>query len=142
MAVTATLDFEEGCTFLSYDGANAFGSIYRHRSLPALAEIIFSMVPYASNLYARDPPKLLCALDVEGLEVFESARGVQQGCNLGPLCYNAGSLKILNEFRANPPVPGARAVSFIDDITVILPTEPFSRYDSYVESYGMTAGRR
>ena len=25
------------------------------------------------------------------------------------------------EFRANPPVPGARAVSFIDDITVILP---------------------
>ena len=52
-----------------------------------------------------------------------SARGVQQGCNLGPLCYSAGSLKILKEFRANPPVPGARAVSFIDDITVILPPE-------------------
>ena len=27
------------------------------------------------------------------------------------------------ECRANPPVPGARAVSFIDDITVILPPE-------------------
>ena len=40
---------------------------------------------------------------------------------LGPLCYSAGSLKILKEFRANPPVPGARAVSFIDDITVTLP---------------------
>ena len=63
------------------------------------------------------------ALDGGGLEVVESARGVQQGCNLGPLCYSAGSLKILKEFKANPPVPGARAVSFIDDITVILPPE-------------------
>ena len=27
MAFTATLDFEEGCTILSYDGANAFNSI-------------------------------------------------------------------------------------------------------------------
>ena len=80
-------------------------------------------VPYASNLYAREPLKLLFALDGGGLEVVESARGVQQGCNLGPLCYSAGSLKILKEFKANPPMPGARAVSFIDDITVILPPE-------------------
>ena len=29
MALTATLGFEEGCTILSYDGANAFNSIYR-----------------------------------------------------------------------------------------------------------------
>ena len=55
--------------------------------------------------------------------MVESARGEHQGFNLGPLCYNAGSLKILKEFRANPPGPGARAVSFIDDITVILPSE-------------------
>ena len=55
--------------------------------------------------------------------MFESVRGVQQGCNLGPLCYSAGALKILKEFRSKPPVPGARAVSFIDDITVILPPE-------------------
>ena len=123
MALTATLGFEEGCTILSYDGANAFNSIHRHRFLPALAEIVPSVVPYASNLYAREPPKLLFALDGRGLEVVESARGVQQGCNLGPLCYSAGSLKILEEFRANPPVPGARAVSFIDDVTVILPPE-------------------
>ena len=53
--------------------------------------------------------------------MVESARGVQQECNLGPLCYSAGSLKILKEFRANPPVPGARAVSFMDDIMAILP---------------------
>ena len=123
MALTATLGFEEGCTSLSYGGANAFNSIYRHGFLPALAEIVPSVVPYASNLYAREPPKLLFALDGGGLEVVESARGVQQGCNLGSLCYSAGSLKILKELRANPPVPGPRAVSVIDDITVILPPE-------------------
>ena len=123
VAFTAALGFEEGCTILSYDGANAFNSIYHHRFLPALAEIVPSVVPYASNMYAREPPKLLFALDGGGLEVVESARRVQQGCNLGPLCYSAGSLKIPKEFRANPPVPGARAVSFIDDITVILPPE-------------------
>ena len=95
MAFTATLDFEEGCTILSYDGVNAFNSIYRHRFLPALAEIVPSVVPYASNLYAREPPKLLFALNGGGLEVVESARGVQQGCNLTPLCSSAGSLKVL-----------------------------------------------
>ena len=46
MAFTATLGFEEGCTILSYDGANAFNSIYRQRFLPALAEI----VPYSGPL--------------------------------------------------------------------------------------------
>ena len=55
--------------------------------------------------------------------MIESARGVQQRCNLGPLIYSAGALKILKRFRANPPVPAARAVSFIDDITIILPRE-------------------
>ena len=123
MALTATLGFEEGCTIVSYNGANDFNSIYCHRFLPALAEIVPSVVPYVSNLYAREPPKLLFALDGGGLEVVASARGVQQECNLGPLCYSAGSLKILNEFRANPPVPGARVVSFIGDITVILQPE-------------------
>ena len=68
----------------------------------------------------------------------ESARGVQQGYNLGPLCYSSGSLKILKEFRASPPVPGARAGSSIDDGHST--TRFFSRYGSYRESYGMTAG--
>ena len=93
MAFTATLGFKEGCTIFSYDGSNAFNSIYRF--LPTLAEIVPSVVPYASNLYAREPPKLLFALDGGGLEVVESAREVRQGCNLGPLCYSAGSLKTL-----------------------------------------------
>ena len=122
MVLTSTLlDVEEGCTILSYDGENTFNSIYRHRFLPALAEIVPSLVPYASNLYAREPPNLLLVLDGGGLEVVEPARGAQQECHLGPFCYSAGSMKILKEFRANPPASGARAVSFIDDITVILP---------------------
>ena len=95
MAFTATLGFEEGCTILSYDGANTYNSIYHHMFRLALAEIVLSVVPYASNLYAREPSKLLFALDGGGLEVVESARGVQQGCNLGPLCHSAGPPKIL-----------------------------------------------
>ena len=99
MALTATLGFEHGCSILSYDGANAFNSIYRHRFLHALLEIVPSVVPYASILYARETPKLLCALEGGDLEVVESAQGVQQGCNLGPFCYSARSLEILREFR-------------------------------------------
>ena len=34
------------------------------------------------------------ALEGGDLEVTESARGVQQGCSLGPLCYRAGVLEI------------------------------------------------
>ena len=45
MAPTATLGFEEGCTILSYDEPNAFKGIYRHRFLPALPEIVLSVVP-------------------------------------------------------------------------------------------------
>ena len=45
MVLTATPGFEEGCTILSYDGANVFNSIYRHRFLPALVEIVPSLVP-------------------------------------------------------------------------------------------------
>ena len=52
-----------------------------------------------------------------------SARGGQQGYNLSPICYNAGPLKIIKEFRANPQVPEVRAASLIDGITVSLPPE-------------------
>ena len=96
MVFTATLGFEQGCTILSYDGINAFNSIHRHRFLPALAETIPSVVPFASNLYfyAREPPKLLVALYRGGLEVVELAWGVHQVCNLGNLRESVGSLKI------------------------------------------------
>ena len=66
VALIATMSSEEGCTILSYDGANALNSIYRHRFLPARAEIVPSVVPYAANLYAREPPKLLFALEERG----------------------------------------------------------------------------
>ena len=39
------------------------------------------------------------------------------------LRHGTDFLKALKEFRANPHVPGARASSFIDDITAILPSE-------------------
>ena len=57
--------------------------------------------------------------------MVESAPGVQQGYNYDPLYYSAGSRKILKEFRANPPVPGARPVLFVDDTTAILSSEFF-----------------
>ena len=73
MALAATLGFEEGRSILSHDTANAFNSIYRHRFLPMLAEIVPSVIPYASNLHAREPPKLLITLD-GGLEVKIQSR--------------------------------------------------------------------
>ena len=119
MALTVILDFGKGCIILSYDGANAFNIIYYHIFLSALA-ISPSVISYTVDLYARELPKLLFVLDGGSLEVAESARGVQQARNLSPFCYSAGSRKILNEFTDNPPGPGARAVSFIDDIAAIL----------------------
>ena len=93
------LFLQEGCTILSYDGVSAFNSISRHRFLRALAEIVPSVVPYAANLYTRDLPKLLFALDGGGLAVLESARREQQGYNMGPSCYNRGSLNILKRVQ-------------------------------------------
>ena len=55
--------------------------------------------------------------------MVKSVRGVQQSCNVNHFCYCTSSFKILKVFRVNPPVPGAKAVSFIDDITIILPPE-------------------
>ena len=77
MVLTAALSVEESCTFLSYDGAKVFNSIYRHKFLPAVAEIVPSGSPYASDLHACEPPKLLFALDGGGLEVVEFAWGAQ-----------------------------------------------------------------
>ena len=124
MALRATMAFQEGCTVLSYDGENAFNSMYRASILPALAEIVPMAVPYMSNVYARGTsPKLLFSMDDGRVEVVESSRGVQQGCNMGSLCYSAGALKILKAFRQSPPVQGAEIMSFIDDIVVLLPCE-------------------
>ena len=50
MALIVTPDFEEGYTTLSYNGTNAFNSIYRHRCLPVLAEIVLQVVHYATKV--------------------------------------------------------------------------------------------
>ena len=72
MALIGTLGFEDGCTILSCGGANAFNTICHHWFLPALAEIVPSVVPYAVNLYAREPPKLLFSLHRGGVDVIQS----------------------------------------------------------------------
>ena len=73
--------------------------------------------------------------------MVETVRVVQQEFNLNPLSYSAGSLKILKESGANPRVPGARAVLFIDDVTVALPLDiSLSRHGSYSDSQRMAAG--
>ena len=38
-------------------------TIYHHRFLQELAKLVPLVVPYAANLYPREPPKLLLALD-------------------------------------------------------------------------------
>ena len=40
MVLTPSLGFKEGCTFLSYNGANGFNFTHHHRFLAALAEIV------------------------------------------------------------------------------------------------------
>ena len=60
MALAATLVLENGCTFLSYDGANALNSIYRHRFLPALAEIVPSVVPTHQTCTHGNPKTPVC----------------------------------------------------------------------------------
>ena len=55
MALTAAPGFEESCTILLYDGVNAFNSIYRHRFLPALAEIVSSVVPTHPTCTPENP---------------------------------------------------------------------------------------
>lgn len=120
ITLAVSLGFQENCTILSFDEANALNSIYLHRMLPALVEVVLVATHYDINVYAREPPKLLFAMDGYANEIIPAARGVQQGCNLVSLCYRAGSLKILREFRIDSPVPRAQALTFIDRITVIL----------------------
>ena len=57
LVLTATLSFEEGCTILSYDGANAFNSIHRHR-FPASASGNRSLIgPLRTTLVRTGTPK-------------------------------------------------------------------------------------
>ena len=74
--------------------------------------------------------------------MVKSTRRRQQGCDLDSLCYSTGSVKILEEFSAKLPVPGARVVSFIDDITSHSATGALPRHGHYNDSHQMTAGAR
>lgn len=65
--------------------------------------------------------------------MIESARGVQHSCNLGLLRYSPEALKILNMFKYQPPVPGARVVSFIEN---------FPSTEWHQEGLGVSLNRR
>lgn len=57
--------------------------------------------------------------------MIRPTRGVQYGRNIGQLGYSTGAMIIVMEFKAEPPVPGARISAFtIDDVTVLLPPQP------------------
>lgn len=123
MALAATPGIQKGYIILSFDGANAFSTIFRHQMPPALTEVIPVATHYATEAYARKPPKLTFTTDGRANEVMPSARGVQQDCNFRPQCYSKDSLRILRDFLTGPPVPGARVRASIDGITAILPPE-------------------
>ncbi|CAN0375941.1 unnamed protein product, partial [Laminaria digitata] len=121
LAVRATLAHQQGKSVIALDARNAFNAMARRAILPALADFIPPAVPYALNVYGREPPKLLFKTATGGTETVLSSTGVQQGCNLGPLCYSAGLMPLLRAFKANPPVVGAQIMAFIDDLVVTLP---------------------
>lgn len=79
--------------------------------------MISSTVPYMANVYTREPSKLLFALNGEEVEIVKSARRVEYGCNLGPLCCSTGPLEILKEFKPQSSMLGGIVVSFIDYMT-------------------------
>lgn len=68
----------------------------------------------------RKPLKLLYAIGDGMTAVITSLRRLQQGFDLSPLDYNAGGVKILEEFEAAPPTLRAQTITFIDDIAVLL----------------------
>lgn len=69
MSQTAPLEFDEGCTILMYDGANAFNSISPHRLLSALAKCVHSVVPCEAKVYTGKPPAVLLVLNGERVKV-------------------------------------------------------------------------
>lgn len=62
MMLVATINFQESNTMLSFDSANSFNSISRHRMLPALAETIPVATGHAINVYPREDPKQMFAV--------------------------------------------------------------------------------
>lgn len=77
MVLAATLEFQEGSTIFSFDGASAFNNIERHRIPPAQAEVIPVATNYATNVYARDPTKALFVVGGHTNEVIPFARRIE-----------------------------------------------------------------
>lgn len=65
----------------------------------------------ATNVYARESPKMLFAMDGCATEDTPCTHGVRQGGSLGSLFYSAGFLKILRTLRTDLAVPGTRVLN-------------------------------
>lgn len=75
--LAATLVLHEGHAIPSASGDDISISTYCHRMLPALAEVIPVATRHATNVYAREPLKLLFAMDGRATKAIPSARGMQ-----------------------------------------------------------------
>lgn len=100
--------------------ANAFNSMFCRKLLPSLAEITPPGTTYATNTYARDSPKLLYTMADGTTVIVDSARVVQQGCNIGPLGYSLGFIPLMKRLKDSPPVPGEQMCAFVDRLPFFL----------------------
>ena len=130
-------------TLLSYDGANAFNSIYIPPKVAASASENRSLSgPLRIKLlsYSREPPKLLFALDGGGLEVVEPARGVHLRMKSRSFLLQRRLPQDPKRVQGQPT--GARSESgFVHRRHHGHSTNGlFPRYGSHREKYGMTVG--
>lgn len=121
----APLGFRGGCTILSYDGQNAFHNMFRSQIFPVVASVAPDGVRVRGQPLRESPPDLLYRMEDGSAQVIHRSRSVPQGCSLGPQCFSARGLETLRHFKETPPVPGARAMAFIDYI-VGRPASPAS----------------
>lgn len=79
-ATKATIAYQRGFRFSTFDAPIAFNSTRRRAILPDLAEPNPPLVPYIVSVNARgDSPKLLLKIDNGETAVVHSSTGVQQG---------------------------------------------------------------
>ena len=111
---------DESCIILPYDGGNTSNSVYRHRFLQALAELVPSVIPYASNLCAREPLKRMFVLDGGGFGSSGVSAGRTARIKSSPPLLQCGLTQ--DTKRVPGLLTGARSESnFVhDDITIIL----------------------
>lgn len=121
LALAAKLAYEEGCAVLSFDENKCtqqyIPSPASCQPQPAQPHPLQGGIPSTCAAGSHRSFCMPWGTEQDGTTaVIRSARRVQQGCNIGPLGYIAGGVKILKELKVAPLAPGARISAFIDDI--------------------------